>query len=270
MYSLNRVTFGTASAPFLATRTLQQLAENEKESHPIAARILRRGFYVDDLLIGAQSFDEALSLRNELIELLSKGGFSLRKWGSNDKRLIRDFPGNSTQTHMFLDPTETIKTLGLHWDSQTDSIVYTVNLSSEDEKITKRSILSQTAKLFDPLGLLGPVVVSAKVMIQSLWKSKLGWDDPIPHKLKNSWVEFRNQLKLVNNLRYKRCIIIPNAVETQIHGFCDASMKAYGACLYLRSTNSQGEHHCSLICAKSRVAPLKVISLSRLELCAAL
>ena len=79
----------------------------------------------------------------------------------------------------------------------------TVNLSSEDEKITKRSILSQTAKLFDPLGLLGPVVVSAKIMIQSLWKSKLGWDDPIPHELKNSWVEFRNQLKLVNNLRYK-------------------------------------------------------------------
>lgn len=123
IYELNRLTFGTATAPFLATRTLSQLADDEYDSYPNAARILKRDFYVYDLLTDAHSFDEALKLRNDLISLLKKGGFSLRKWGSNNNKLISDFTDSNPESHMSLDPSETIKTLGVNWKSNTDSIV---------------------------------------------------------------------------------------------------------------------------------------------------
>ena len=150
IYSLNRVTFGTACAPFLAIRTLHKLADDKHKAHPIASAILKRDFYVDDLLTGAHTLQDALELRNELITLLNKGGFNLRKWASNHPTLSGEFSDETSNTYRSLDPTDTIKTLGIHWDAKTDSILYTVNLPSSNDPITKRTILSQTAKLFDP------------------------------------------------------------------------------------------------------------------------
>lgn len=172
-YCLNTVTFGTARAPFLAIRTLHQLAEDERESFPTASNILKRDFYVDDLLTGASTFQDAVNLRNDLIELLKIGGFNIRKWASNDPQLINCFSSKPSTAFMSLDPSETIKTLGLHWDATNDSILYTVKISDLIKPITKRSMLSQISKLFDPLGLLGPVVVLAKIMIQQLWKLQI-------------------------------------------------------------------------------------------------
>ena len=268
IYTLNTVTFGTASAPFLAIRTLHQLAEDERESHPIASEILKRDFYVDDLVSGANTLQEALDLRDDLINLLRKGGFNLRKWSSNDSRLTSNFQ-NEKGSHMSLNPSETVKTLGLFWNPSSDSINYTVNFTDFNNKITKRAIFSQAARLFDPIGLLGPVIVKAKLIIQSLWKNQLGWDDPIPPHLHDAWINYKEQLPLLNHIKFKRCISIQNPVTVQLHGFSDASEKAYGACIYLRSTDNEGKHHVCLICSKSRVAPLKHTSIPKLELCAA-
>ena len=113
IYILNTVTFCTASAPVLAIRTLHQLADDEHKSYPIAAAIVKYDFYVDDLLTGANTYQEALSLRNYLIALLQKGGFNLQKWASNDLRLINDFKIDSQKPHMSLDPTEPVKTQAL-------------------------------------------------------------------------------------------------------------------------------------------------------------
>ena len=220
---------------------------------------------MDDLLTGANTYEEALSLRNDLIELLRRGGFNLRKWGSNDPRLTSDFQSNSRDSHMSLDPTETIKTLGLFWNPSEDSIIYTVNLAESNNKLTKRTILSQIAKLFDPLGLLGPVIVSAKIIIQDLWKAKLPWDETVPLSLQRPWVNYRDQLPLLNNIKFPRCITVSNQIEFQLHGFCDASEKAYGACIYLRSTDTQGRHHTSLVCSKSRIASLKTLQFQNLN-----
>ena len=269
IYCLNRVTFGTACAPFLAIRTLFQLADDEGESHPIAANILKRDLYVDDLMSGAQSYEDARYLRDDLIKLSRKGGFILRKWVSNHPQLGSEFSPEDSNVHMSLNPSETVKTLGLYWDPKSDSILYTVNLSKNSKQITKRSILSEISKLFDPLGLLGPVIVTAKILIQQLWNSKLIWDTPLPLETQTAWLDYKEQLPLLNNIKFNRCIVVLNFTELQLHGFCDESEKAYGACLYLRSTNEQGKHHCALICSKSRVAPIKTISLPRLELCAA-
>ena len=270
VYTLNTVTFGTASAPFLAVRTLHQLAEDEGDKYPLAANILKRDFYVDDLLTGSNTFQEALALRDDLIELLRKGGFQLRKWSSNNPKLVKGFQDNTSDNYMVLNPTETIKTLGIFWNPKKDSIMYTVNLKNSITQPTKRLIFSQTAQIFDPLGLLGPVIVVAKLLIQNLWKAQIGWDERVPANLHETWIEYRNQLPLLNHIQFDRCIIVPNQIDLQLHGFCDASEKAYGACLYLRSTNNQGKHHTSLICSKSRVAPIKPVTLPKLELCAAL
>ena len=249
---------------------MNELASREGHIYPIASQVLKRDFYVDDLAKGATSFQDALELRNELINLCKEGGFHLRKWASNDPRLIQDLQDKSAGNLMSLKTTETIKTLGITWNFKDDVIMYTIKNKDCGNKITKRTILSDIAKLFDPLGLLGPVILRAKLIIQLLWKLQVTWDEPIPLDVKNNWLEFREQLSLLNQLRFSRCGVISDFVNIQIHGFCDPSEKAYGACIYLRSTNNQGHHYSSLICSKSRVAPLHTISLPRLELCAAL
>ncbi|XP_051167644.1 uncharacterized protein LOC127285590 [Leptopilina boulardi] len=269
IYRLKTVTFGTSCAPFLATRTLSQLAEDESKNFPIASEVLKDDFYVDDLQTGRQTLEEARELRDDLIVLLNRGGFNLRKWTSNHPDLINDLANSNPEDFMSLDPTKSVKALGLHWHPSSDSIFYAVNFSSTKGLATKRSILSEASTIYDPYGLVAPVIVSAKILIQHLWKEKLSWDTPVSLDIQNFWNNYRNQLQCLNEIKFKRYILSPDHTELQIHGFADASEKAYGACLYFRVTNSQGQHHCALICAKSKVAPLKATTLPRLELCAA-
>ncbi|XP_033221053.1 uncharacterized protein LOC117175454 [Belonocnema kinseyi] len=226
IYSLNTVTYGTSRASFLATRALHQLANDEGAQHPIAAAFLKRDFYVDDLLTGASTWHEAAFLRNDLSKLLEKGGFPLRKWASNDPTLLSDVPVNPSDTHMSLDPKSTIKTLGIQWNPRQDFIFYSVNLSDCPKQVTKRSILSQVAKLFDPLGLLGPVIVKAKIIIQLLWKAGVSWDGSIPLSIHTMWTEYKEQLPLLSDVRFDCLILAPDYSEIQMHGFSDASEKA--------------------------------------------
>lgn len=130
-------------------------------------------------------------------------------------------------------------------------------------------MLSQVASLFDSLGLVGPVVVKAKIMLQRLWEDKLNWDESVPVDIATSWNKYRKQIELLNGFIIPRQITTENVNNVQLHGFCDASERAYGAVLYLRSTTSSGIHVVRLICSKTRVAPIKKITLPRLELSAA-
>lgn len=136
-YTLNTVTFATSSAPFMAIRTLHQLANDEADNYPVTSEILKNDFFVDDLSTGESTIKKALSIRNDLISLLKKGGFTLRKWRSNDQRLIKDLQNDTLVLHMSLNPNEIIKTLGLSWNPNTDQILYTVNLFDADTVITK-------------------------------------------------------------------------------------------------------------------------------------
>ncbi|XP_065075285.1 uncharacterized protein LOC135699031 [Ochlerotatus camptorhynchus] len=175
-YELLTVTYGTASAPFLATRVLLQLADDEQESFPEAVEILRKDFYVDDLFTGAKSVEEAIELRQQLEALLAKGGFQLRKWASNEETVLDGLaPENrALKASIYLDRDQCIKSLGLHWEPASDQLKYRIELpaDSSDSPLTKRIALSQIARLFDPLGLLGPVVISAKLFMQALWTLK--------------------------------------------------------------------------------------------------
>lgn len=120
------------------------------------------------------------------------------------------------------------------------------------------------------MGLLGPIIIKAKIIIQLLWKAEVSWDSSVPANIHTMWLEFKEQLPLLSTVSFKRFIITLNSIENQIHGFCDASENAYGACIYLCSTDSEGNHHVSLMCAKSHVAPVNPLTLPCLELCAAI
>ncbi|XP_078051866.1 uncharacterized protein LOC144478016, partial [Augochlora pura] len=123
-FQLNTVTYGTASAPFLAVRCLQQLAEDERNRFPNASRIFKKDFYVDDLLTGASTLNEAISLRIELIALAKLGGFHLRQWASNNHKLISDLKDHNDQQALCLDLSQTKKTLRVSWNPSSDSITY--------------------------------------------------------------------------------------------------------------------------------------------------
>lgn len=268
-YQLNTVTYGTASAPFLAIRTLHQLAHDESKTHPIAAKVLLNDFYVDDVLTGAQSFDEAVFLRDDLISITAKGGFQLRQWLSNEPRLVESLGNTDHNDHMVLDATDGKKTLGLFWKARQDSLGYVIKHVKPLQRVTKRTILSRIAQLFDPLGLVGPVIVQAKLIMQALWKCHLDWDESVPVDIHGAWITFESQLDSLEELVIPRRVIADNHKVLQLHGFCDASERAYGACVYIRTTDGEFNSSVRLVSSRSRVAPLKVQSLPRLELCAA-
>nr|XP_012152116.1 PREDICTED: uncharacterized protein LOC105664028 [Megachile rotundata] len=252
-YELNTVTYGTASAPFLATRCLQQLSDELGEKDPITSYVIRHDFYVDDLLTGTDSVDDAIRLKTNLSNTLSSAGFELRKWASNDLRLVTGNKNAPKEAIPLLDKDP--KTLGLFWDPVTDVLKYNVKYL-DYKRITKRTVTSIIAQIFDPLGLVGPTVIKAKIILQKLWELRLDWDESLPQELHTLWQSIYKELRNINNISIQRHVIDKNVSQLQFHGFCDASESAYGACIYIRTRTRNNKFIVHLLCAKSRVAPL--------------
>ncbi|XP_067208930.1 uncharacterized protein [Linepithema humile] len=269
-FQLKILTFGVSSSPYLAIRTIHKLADDECKKYPIASKVLKTHLYVDDLLTGTNTISEARRLRNEIIAILSRGGFNIRQWASNERQIINDLESKNVNANIALDKDNPLKTLGVTWRARNDVLSYSVHPINHTERITKRIVLSEIAKIFDPLGILGPVILYAKKLMQELWQCKLDWDESIPANIHTKWNEFTTQLNLINELSVNRSILISKHIDVQIHGFCDASNVGYGACIYIRSSDLHNNILCSLLCAKSRVAPLKNMTTPRLELCGAL
>ena len=266
---LNTVTFGVSAAAYLAIRTIIQLAREESENFPLASQILERDLYVDDLLTGADTLDEIFKIRDEIIELSKRGGFDIRQWASNHQHALDNIDEKIFDLDCTVKENPVSKTLGVVWNSQCDEFIYTVRQINTDDKITKRNILSKIAKIFDPLGLLGPVVFAVKIILQDCWKAKIEWDESVPQELYCKWNMYVNQLEQIRDLTIDRKILIDKPEYVEIHGFCDASKVGYGACIYIRSTDNYGRVVVRLACSKSRVAPPKEITIPRLELCGA-
>jgi len=271
-YELNTVIYGNASAPFIATRCLQQSIEDEAFNYPEAAKIARDGFYVDDLITGTDDVDTALTLQQDLIEMLGKGGFALRKWSSNHQALLKHLQPEDVERRLLLNfgNEDVIKALGLLWNSTTDKLIFCVQIN-QDTTPTKRSVLRTIALIYDPLGLLSPVIMQCKIFMQQLWHIKINCDDQLVTELKEHWQSLQRNLPIVNGIQIDRLVISKGKLRRiELHGFCDASEVAYGACVKLRSIDVQGNITIRLLCSKSRVAPLKRLTLPRLELCTAM
>ena len=259
-----------SAAPYLAIRCLTQLSQDEGHRFPYASKILRRDFYVDDALTGASTREEAFALREELTELLKLAELNVRQWASNDRSLLEGLPKESINSKLHLGESSTVKTLGIIWKSANDSISYAVKITPSPTCITKRYISSEIAKIYDPLGLLGPVIIVAKILLQKIWTLKIDWDESLPMSIDSEWTQYYSQLPLLNNTTFQRKTMVNLATEVQLHGFCDASERAYGACIFLRSVDTYGHIWSELLIAKSKVAPLKQQTIPRLELCGAL
>lgn len=266
-FELITLTYGMASASYLATRCLKDLAERHSSDYPIGSKHVKRDFYVDDLLTGAVSKSEAIIIRDQIIQLLKLECFELSKWGSNCPELLEDSNNQSTKLIPFDKNAEFL--LRIIWDRDNDIFRFSYKSPLSTDGITKRVILSEISRLFDPLGLLGPSIVLAKLLLQDLWQLGTNWDESVPQD--TSWMKLKLQLSSLNQLQIPRCVKYNTDKKLiEIHGFCDASQRAYGACVYIRSQVGSNDYQSYLLCSKSRVTPLKVVSLPRLELLGAL
>ncbi|GFW67332.1 integrase catalytic domain-containing protein [Trichonephila clavipes] len=271
-YRLLTVTYGTACAPYLSIRTIQQLAEEEIKKFPEASKVALEDFYVDDLITGTNSKEDAKKLVSQVIELMKKGGFPIRKWASNESSMLESLPTElrSSSGSLHIEEDHLMKILGIIWNSKEDT--FRINISPPNEvRPTKRQLLSTIAKIYDSLGFLSPTTIQLKILMQDIWKENISWDDPVTDCIFESWTQFKNQMKHLAEIQIPRYLAEDaTAKRVLLIGFCDASQRAYAAVFYLRTELVTGKVHVSMITSKTRVAPVKSITLPRLELLAAL
>lgn len=271
LYKLLTVTFGTSSAPFQAIRALHEIGNDIKATSPELSKFIQQHFYVDDFMACFETVNEARDIQKKMTLKLAEYGFTLRKWKSNCSEVLNDIAYDDKEKVLEIETT--FKTLGISWQPSTDLFVFKSGNKSNVSEWTKRKILSEISKLFDPLGWLAPCIILSKLLMQELWKLEIGWDEPIPHQLNIKWLNLYEQLCSPISIQIPRWIGLSNNVQTiEIHGFSDASMLAYGAAVYLKIKQKDNTVLCHLLSAKTKVAPIgrNQITLARLELCGAL
>ena len=263
-----RVPFGNKSSPFLLNATIKHHLETYPKTKVVTE--LLQNLYVDDWLTGADSDAEGCDMIQEADVIMKKAGMSLSKWSSSSPVVAEMLQ------HQFHDKyltAESVKVLGMRWSAQLDSFSFDCVSIPDGLIVTKRVVLSFIARLFDPLGFVTPFIMLAKCLFQEIWKQGLTWDQPIPESMQLlflRWLDGMKQMKLWQVPRsYTGCAWCDNEKIT-LHAFGDASEKGYGACVYLAVRFNDGSMTSSLVISKARVAPLKKVTLPRLELLGAL
>ncbi|XP_047519920.1 uncharacterized protein LOC125059515 [Pieris napi] len=271
VYEFNRVCFGLKSSPFHALRTIKQLVLDEGASYPRAQQTVNTGLYMDDFVYSIDNEDEAISTAAEVIALMKAGQFDLVKWTSNSQRVLDSItPSHRLSAVKEFDDSDSHKVLGLCWSPATDN--FSLKICTTAESCTKRTILSSVARIWDVMGFVAPVVLYAKLLIKQLWLCECDWDDIPPDHIIQQWSRFKEELPLLGKIKIPRHVGIASGDVVTVVGFADASERAYGGVVYFHVRDSQGlrKNSFSLISAKSKVSPRKVVSLARLELCAIL
>ena len=292
-----RVVFGVTSSPFLLNATIRHHLEKFMSTCPDLVTKLVKSFYVDDVVTGARDEEQAYTLYETSKKILHRGGFNLRKFCTNSTllqmKIDRDENCNELTPNVasteeteetyssstlcpgqYTQPGER-KVLGIRWDPQTDQLIQSLEdiagLARTLEP-TKREIVSLVGKFYDPLGLLSPVVVNFKIFLQELCQERLGWDQPLTGRLLEKWQQLSSSLQQNQPFLTARCYINCTQNHSPLYklcGFCDASLKAYGAVVYLVIETPDGCHS-RIVASKTRVSPLKAQTIPRLELLSAL
>ncbi|XP_070528261.1 uncharacterized protein [Cardiocondyla obscurior] len=180
-FQLNTVTYGLSCAPFLAIRTLRQLADDDGTAWPLAAAALVKDTYMDDVLTGGPTIEAAQEIRLQLTQLCRAGGFPLRKWSASDPAILEGIDDEDLlrREPLWWLPSEGHLTLGLRWFPCRDDFSFAAPRLPL-EIISRRSVLSLAARMFDPLGWLAPATSLAKIWIQSTWLLGVDWDALLP------------------------------------------------------------------------------------------
>jgi len=223
---------------------------------------------VDDICGGADTLPELASIALQLRNLCKAGGFPLAKWQSNHPELLQTLPMYIAATASRSFDNTQGKILGLTWQPHSDQFIFSSKASNRPV-IIKRTILSEVAQLFDLLGLLSPVIIRAKTLLHELWLEKVGWDDCLSPQLRYRWTHFRAELSDLTSITIPRWISLTPSVMVELHGFSDASQLAMAAAVYIKVIPQTTAPITTLVCAKTKVAPLKRLTIPRLELTAA-
>jgi len=278
VFAMTRIMFGVTSSPFLAGNTVLKHA-NRKDmmrKYPTAAKKVKRDLYVDDFAGGGDNDSEVIQLGRELRGFFREGGWRIMKIASNSETVMNSIhpddrlPGVVVDFDVDENDYKLASTLGLQWDTKDDVFMCKVSekLTRDYDIVTKQRILSKAHSIYDVFGFFAPFTIRAKVLVQELWKLKVGWTDPLQGPIVDAFRRWESEIPLLEEIRIPRWIRTSRMSQVQIQGFCDASERTYGAIIYLATTDENGVVEVSFLLAKTRVAPLKVLSLARLELLA--
>ncbi|XP_030844258.1 uncharacterized protein LOC105444708 [Strongylocentrotus purpuratus] len=265
--------FGATSSPscagFAINKTVQ---DNKRDFDEGVAETVLDNFYVDDCLKSVSTREEAKKLIPQLNELLRRGGFRLTKWVSNDKEVLSTVETSeraASVVDLDLDHLPIERTLGIMWNMETDTFSFKVK--PKEVPATRRGILSSMSSLYDPLGFVAPFIVTAKILLQDLCAQGKGWDEEVGQEELQRWEKWLAEIPELTSINIERCYKPTDfeGVTNELHIFCDASERAYAACAYLRIVGKEGQIHTAFVMGKTRLCPLKKMTIPRLELSAA-
>ncbi|XP_006812352.1 uncharacterized protein LOC102804307 [Saccoglossus kowalevskii] len=270
-YQMRVHLFGGRSSPSCSNFALRNVAKDRAGEHEQnITNTIENNFYVDDCLKSLDSEDEAISTALNLKHLLAKGGFNLTKWSSNSVKLLNALQQDKSKDLSSLGGGDLQRALGVQWFIKEDSLGYVI--SPKTKPSTRRGILSVVASVYDPLGLVSPFILKAKFLLRELCLLNCKWDQDIPKKIEIEWNKWLSDLSHLTTLRIRRSYKEPKlgaVVYRELHHFGDASSTGYGAVSYLCQKDAEGIFSCALVAAKSRLAPVKMQTIPRMELQAA-
>ncbi|XP_055590641.1 uncharacterized protein LOC129742723 [Uranotaenia lowii] len=285
VYVMDVATFGATCSPCIAQYVKNRNAMEYASEFPLAAEDIIKDHYMDDYLKSVDTADEAVELVNQVRLVHSKGGFEIRNFASNSNEVldqlgeVRDMQRKALYLETGLNTVEKPeRVLGMIWNPQEDVFTFdalqieALRQMDITEPPTKRQVLKIIMSVFDPLGLIAHFVIHGKILMQEIWKYGCDWDECIPAELQETWLQWSEKLKQLNQVNVPRCLFKysnPASLNTlQLHTFVDASEAAYSGVVYARIID-EGVPKCAIIAAKTKVAPLKPLSIPRLELQAA-
>lgn len=272
-FRMTRHVFGNKPSPSIATFGLRKCVENAESE---VKNFVEKDFYVDDGLASVDTAKEAVELLSKTQSVLeTEGKIRLHKIASNDQTVLHAFHKDDLAEGVKtfdLERNETPlqRTLGVIWDVETDS--FTFKVSRDIQPFTKRGVLSTINSLYDPIGFLAPVIVRGKIIMRDIMCAGLDWDDPLPSEYYSQWCDWRESLTALERVSAPRVYAdLPSksALRRELHVFSDASQKAIGAVVYLKTYDMNGTQHLSFVLGKAKVAPTHGHTIPRLELCAA-
>ncbi|XP_047992723.1 uncharacterized protein LOC125231325 [Leguminivora glycinivorella] len=277
-FEMKSVIFGATSSPATAIYIKNRNAEDFTEDYPEAVEAIKTRFYMDDYLHSFHSVEIARKITKEVAHINKEGGFTLTQWVSNNESVMQEIEESKRGSGgVNLDFNVNVKILGLRWNPCEDTFGFNLNLTKlpteiidHTRKPTKREALKVVMSVFDPLGLLTPIVIQGKILLQQIWRSGIGWDQDVQDDDHLIWKRWIGRLINVCTCKVPRHYVPePTSCAIELHIFCDASEKAYASVAYWRFVREDGKIWVALVTSKSRVTPLKPVSIPRLELQAA-
>lgn len=267
-YVTTVICWGQTSAGFNAVRAVRQCAIDEQLRLPLGATMALNDLYFDDLLSGAHSESQLLDAYKQISQLLSSGGFELSKWATNNQALVNTIQGElPAESEIPMDAG----VLGMRWHPKSDTLRIKLKgeFTIDDQHLTKRRVISATAQIFDPSGLILPVIVVGKILQQDIWRSGVDWDGPLPTQLVEKWHQYQRAISQLHQISIPRWLRTGPDDTVTLHVFTDASELAMGAVAYFHVTSIDGTTTINLVTSRSKIAPVKRVTIPRLELMAA-